>query len=326
MPEKLFVIRKMNLRFDSSWTPEFRDATNFTISCHDASYRVHKEILMHRCKTAILCLNDSVHLPDRFEAKSLGTALSIIYTVGDVSEGIASTMYAWSWDVVRLLDFMGADIILSQLDVAISKEMAEDPIDMFNAGFMRFATGIHEFVHLLPDSWMAFVHLLRFWMQRGHAHRLALHILPRMPPAVLTALVASLSTSVLFPPSFAPSLEYEHMVTHAMPIKCGSWPLRVFDTDLTLSCILATDSLTVNIFGPHHLHQLDSSRDASDLIETLGRRIITIEGDACGVTFRDALAMEVEGSAIVHMTRRDVPRLHAGIEENPFLTLHFGKI
>jgi len=283
---------------------------------------------MHRCKNVLLFLRESVLLPDRFETHSLGTALSIIYTIGDIGEEIALTMHAWSWDVVRVLDFMGADIIISQLDAAITKEMAEDPIDMFNAGFMRFAIGIHDFARLLPESWISFVHLLRFWTQHGHAHQLALHILPRMPSAVLTALVASISTSILFPRSFVPSLEYEHTFTHTMPIECGTWHLRVFQTvDITLSCRLATDSFTIDIFGPHHRRQLDSPLDAADLVESFNRHIITIKGNACGMTFRDALAMEIDGSTILHMTRRDVPRIHAGIEPaNPLLTLQFGLV
>ena len=294
----------MSLAYDATWTDEFRDATNFDVVCGTSIVRVHREIMMHRCHAAIPFLNESLVLPSDFGLETAYIVLSMIYNYGisymDIDE--------WSWNVIRLLDFLGSDELIrfqdAQTACSLTHRACSPKIETFLIGIPDFP--------MLKKSWAEIIATCKTWMRSGQSQYLVVHVFPKLAPSLLTAIIGTLARPALFHRSLVPASDYVYTDTYTLPLENGSWTVDVFDTMLTVTLALRTvfdspDSVCIKVSGPRNNEEFGSMDEAYDCVRAENISVIALKADVMCAAFKDALTFEVFDATVLHKTTMNVP-------------------
>jgi|APGre2960657444_1045066.scaffolds.fasta_scaffold04664_5 hypothetical protein len=314
----------MSLAYDATWTEEFRDAANFDVVCSTARIRVHREIMMHRCHAAIPFLNESLVLLNEFGPEAAYVVLSMIYNYGISHMDVD----LWSWDVIRLLDFLGADELIRLQDAKTAASLMHS--HAYSPSIDTFLIGIPEFP-MMTKSWEEIVATCKTWMRSGHSQYLVVHVFPKLAPSLLTAIIGTLARPALFHRSLVPASDYVYTDSYTLPLENGSWTVDVFDTMLTVTLALRTvfdrpDSVCVKVSGPRNNEEFGSMEEAYDCVRQENIRVIAIKADVMCTAFKDALTFEVYDATVLHMATMTVPLCDNLAYFPADITLSFAKL
>lgn len=292
--------------YDALWTPEFRDAANFDVVCGVEIVRVHREVMMHRCHAPIPFLGESLVLPNQFPIFAIKIVLSMIYHYGNET---FMDLNMWSWDVIRILDFLGADELIRAQDTYTAHVDGID--DVYSDEYESFMIGLPEFP-MMRKSWAETVARCKRWMRDGQTQYLVVHVFPKLAPSLLSAIIGAVSRPALFHRSLVPAIDYTYTDAYTMPLEEGSWTIDVFDQMFTVTIGLRTvhdqpDAVTIRIAGQRSSEEFGSMEDAYECVRSEQIRVIAIKADVAWDSVKETLAYEVFDTTVLHAVTVHVP-------------------